>query len=265
MKSVFQRRLTGVLLLLSMVFAVVGCDQKNSADDHEKVLHIGATGQSFPNSYKENNELTGFDVEVANTIAQDLGYKVVWTTADFSGLLGQLEAGKLDTVANNFVVTAKRQEKYNYSDRYLSYATQIVTSDKNTNINTLEDLKGHTVAGVLGSNHVANLQKAFPDHSVTIRTYEARDGAMNDALNNRVQGYANSRPILLAEIKKHHLPFKTVGGPLSDEDVAFPFAKTAQGDELREAFNQELAKMRADGRLKAISTKYFGSDLTEKN
>ena len=60
-----------------------------------------------------------------------------------------------------------------------------------TDINSLEDLKGKTVSGVLGSNNVKNLQNYDKKGEIKIRTYETRDGAMNDAINKRVDGYIN--------------------------------------------------------------------------
>lgn len=260
MNSRFPHRLGAVLLTTLAALALASCDNNNADKSQVKVLRVGTTGQSFPGSYKENNQLVGYDVEVAETVAKQLGYQITWTTADFSGLMGQLEAGKLDTVANNFVKTDERQKKYNFSASYLTYATQIVTSTDNKDIQTLADLKGKTVSGVLGSTHIANLRKAFPDNSVTIRTYETRDGAMHDVMANRVQGYVNSRPILLAEINKRQLPLKLVGEPISNEQVSFPFAKTPEGEQLLAQFNQKLQELRQNGQLKALAEKYFGSD-----
>lgn len=87
---------------------------------------------------------------------------------------------------------------------------------------------------------------------------------MNDAINNRVQAYVNSRPILLAEIKENNLPLKLVGEPLVIEAVGFPFQKDEKGKELKAAFDKELEVLRQDGRLKALSEKYFGEDITAK-
>ncbi|ACS84034.1 amino acid ABC transporter substrate-binding protein [Musicola paradisiaca] len=250
------------IILSAFAFAaallMAGCDSQKD----DKVLRVGATGQSYPSAFKQDNKLVGFDVEVTETIAKDLNYKVEWVTADFSGLMGQLEAKKLDTIANVVAITPAREEKYNFSQPYSYYGSQIVTHKDNTGINTLDDLKGKTVAGVLGSNHVNNLKKAFADGSVNIRTYETRDGAMSDALAKRVDGYINSRPILLAEINKRNLPFKMVGSPLVVEKVGFPFQKDEKGNALRKQFDDELSKMRTDGRLKALSVKYFGEDIT---
>ncbi|MFP9230397.1 ABC transporter substrate-binding protein [Pectobacterium cacticida] len=252
-------RLQKLLLVVSVAVVITGCDNTEPTDQ-SKTLRIGTTGQSFPGSYKEDGKLVGYDVEVAENIAHELGYSIEWTTSDFSGLMGQLEAGKLDTIANNFVQTDARQKKYNFSTPYLTYSSQIVTSTKNDGIQSLSDLNGKTIAGVLGSTHVTNLRNAFPPNSITIRTYETRDGAVNDVITNRVQGYINSRPILLAEINKHKLPLKLVGEPLSHENVSFPFAKDAKGDALLTRFNETLNTLRNNGKLSILAEKYFGND-----
>jgi putative amino-acid transport system substrate-binding protein len=77
----------------------------------EKVLKVGSTGQSFPNGYKEGDKLVGFDVELAEKIAGNLGYKIEWVTTDFSGLMAQLESGRIDTVANAVAITEERSEQ----------------------------------------------------------------------------------------------------------------------------------------------------------
>lgn len=254
-----------ILMLTSLAACNKNDAAKTSGVEEQKIIRIGATGQSYPNAYKEGDQLVGFDVEVAEAIAKKLGYKVEWTLTDFSGLMGQLEAEKLDTVANAVAVTAERQEKYNFSDPYAYAGAQIVTNKSNTNINSLEDLKGKTIAGVLGSNNVKNLQKYDKNGEFKIRTFETRDGALNEVLSNRVEGYINSRSSLIAEIEKKSLPLKFVGDPVAYESVAFPFAKNEKGQELQKEFNAEIKKAMEDGTLKKISEKYFKEDITVKN
>lgn len=253
--------LLSALLVTSLT--LVGCDNKaNNQTTEQNVIKVGSTGQSYPNGYKQNDRLVGFDVEVTEAIAKELDYKVEWVTAEFGGLMGQFDANRLDTVANAVAITPARQEKYDFSSAYSFYGSQIVTHDENEDINKLADFKGKTIAGVLGSNHINNLKKAFPNGEVTIKTYETRDGAMYDTEYKRVDGYINSKPILLAEIKRKNLPFKLVGEPITIEQVAFPFNKDEKGQALREKFNQAIEKLRANGTLKNISIKYFGEDIT---
>ena len=258
-----KKIITWFAAILLTSLSLIGCDdQSNHQTTEQNIIKVGSTGQSYPNGYKQDGKLVGFDVEVTEAIANELGYKVEWVIAEFGGLMGQFDSGRLDTVANAVAVTAARQAKYDFSETYSFYGSQIVTHKDNNNINQLTDFNGKTIAGVLGSNHINNLKKAFPNNEITIKTYETRDGAMHDAEFQRVDGYVNSKPILLAEIKRKNLPFKLVGDPITIEQVAFPFNKDEKGQALREKFNQVIEKLRANGTLKNLSIKYFGEDIT---
>nr|WP_106782326.1 amino acid ABC transporter substrate-binding protein [Lysinibacillus timonensis] len=262
------------LLILTLVIGILAAcggagedtttDEGTNQTEEKKVIRVGATGQSYPNSYKENDKLVGFDVEVLETVANNLGYEVEWVNSDFSGLLGQLETGKIDTIANAVAVTAEREEKYDFSEPYSYLGITIVTHEENDHINTLEDLKGKTVSGVLGSNNVKNLEAYDKNGEIAIRTYETRDGAMNDAINKRVDGYVNAKASLLAEINKGDLPLKFVGEPFVYEAVAFPFVK-GTNEELREAISAEVQKLHEDGTISELSIKYYGEDVSKKD
>ena len=249
---------TALFTILATTVVLAGCNDKDNDSSKivsPKILKIGSTGQSYPNGFKQNGKLVGFDVETTEAIAKELGYTIEWTTAEFSGLMGQLDSGRLDTVANAVAVTEARKT-YSY------YGSQLVAHQDNSTINILDDFKGKTISGVLGSNHLKNLQKRFPNNEVNVKTYETRDGAMYDLVYKRVDGYINSKPILLAEIKRGNLPFKLVGEPLVIEEVAFPFAKNEKGEELRKEFNQAIKKLKERGKLKELSIKYYGEDIT---
>lgn len=226
-------------------------------------IRAGSTGQSFPNSYQEKGKLIGYDVEVLEAIAKNLGSEVKWTNADFSGLMGQLEANKLETVANAVAMTDERQDEYDFTDPYTYVGAAIVTTEDQKDIDELDDLKGKSVAGVLGSNNTEQLKTWAKKNKVDvkIRTYETRDGAMQDLLAGRVQGYVNSNGILLAEKKRTDNPLKFVGDPIAYESVGFPFKK---GSKFVDTFNEQLKKLADDGTLTELSKKYFDDDLSVK-
>lgn len=229
-----------------------------------QVIRAGSTGQSYPNGYKEGDKLIGFDVELLETAAERAGYTVAWTTADFAGLMGQLEAGRLDTVANNVAITPQREETYDFTDIYAYMGAAIVTQE-GSDIQTLQDLQGRTVSGVLGSNNLKTLEAWASEAGVGIevRPYETRDGAMADTINGRVDGYIQSTGILLAEINKEGLPLRFVGDPIGVDQIAMPFAKTDEGAALREAISAEFEAMKEDGTLVELSEKYYGADVTQ--
>lgn len=251
-----------VLTLTIFALAAAGCGGSGEGKSAEKLLRAGCTGQSYPNSYVENGRLTGYDVEVLETAAANLGYKVQWTTIDFQGLIGQLDAQKLDVVANDVSITAARREKYAFSEPYSYTGTQFVVRQDSA-FQSIEDLYGRTAAAVAGSNHLKTVQNAFPGDKIRIRAYETRDGAQNDLLNGRVDAYVNSRVNLIAQIKKGSLPLRLVGDPINPRPSAYPFNKAAaNGPALAEEFTRELVKLRENGTLKKISEKYYGVDVS---
>ncbi|MBF7681799.1 transporter substrate-binding domain-containing protein [Acinetobacter sp. B5B] len=252
---------TKLVLSSLLLTTLMGCSGQKESE--ERVIKIGATGTSYPSAFKQDGKLVGFDVEVAETVAKKLNYKVEWVNSDFSGLMGQLEAKKIDTVANVVAITPEREQKYLFTQPYAFYSTRIVTHQDNTQFKDLADLKNKTIAGVLGSNNINVLKDTFGD-SVKIRTYETRDIASNDVIAKRVEGYVNSGPILSAEIKSKNLPLRFVGQPLKIQNVGFPFNKDEKGQKLQAEFEQELKTLQQDGSLKALSEKYFGEDITDQ-
>ncbi|MFM1652128.1 amino acid ABC transporter substrate-binding protein [Brevibacillus sp. B_LB10_24] len=261
--------------LAAMLFALTACGSGGESGtggagsgsqgaSEEKVLRVGATGQSYPFAYKEGDKLQGFDVEVVETIADKLGYKVEWHLAEFSGVMGQLETGRIDTVSNQVAVTEQRKEKFHFTQPYAYAGTQIVVKNDNNDIHGVADLKGKTVAAVLGSNHAKNLEKQDPNKEINIKTYESQEGTLNDVAYGRVDAYVNGRSVLLAQIEKSGLPLKLAGDPITYESVAFPFPKDERHDKIREEFDKVLSELREDGTLKKLSEKYFKDDVTVK-
>lgn len=90
-------------LLSIMMFT--GCSSTNSTQaqgsGQNKVIKIGMSGGYYPYTFKnKDNKIDGFEVDVWNEVGKRTGYKPEFVTASFSGLFGMLDAGKVDTIAN---------------------------------------------------------------------------------------------------------------------------------------------------------------------
>lgn len=257
-----KKKWTMLLAAALMTAVLSACGNGNSNEQENNVLHVGATGQSYPFAYKENGKLTGFDVDVMTAVAKKLDMKLDWKLLEFSGLMGELQTGKLDTISNQVAVTDERKQTYNFTKPYAYAGTQIVVKKDNNDIKSVADLKGKTVAAVLGSNHAKNLESKDSDHKINIKTYETQEGTLKDVAYGRVDAYVNSRSVLIAQIKKTGLPLKLAGDPIVYEQVAFPFPKDDSHDKLRKKVDQALDELRKDGTLKKLSEKYFKEDIT---
>jgi putative amino-acid transport system substrate-binding protein len=223
-------------------------------------LRVGMSGQYFPFTFVEQDELKGFDVDVMNAIGEEMGRDIKYETANFSGLFGMLESGRIDTVANQITITEERQKAYVFSEPYVYDGAQVVTKKGNTEIQSVEDLKGKTVAVNLGSNFEALLRELPYADQIDIKTYESN--LERDTALGRVDAFVMDRVSASQIIKEKPLPLELAGPTFSQITNAYPFRDTEAGRALRDEVNKTLAALRDDGTLASISEKWFGTDIT---
>jgi putative amino-acid transport system substrate-binding protein len=257
-----KRKLLGYLAVLAVfVFTLSGCSSKANSDKN-KTIRIVTTGVSFPGSYKENNQLKGFDVDVAKAAAKKIGYKVKFKTTSFDGLFGQLQSGKVDAIASNITVTPERQKQFYFSKPY-GYFKSAVTVSKKSSLTSLNQLKNKTIAATVGSIQIQQLKKlSFP---TKVKTYDDREGALNAVINRQTDGYSNARAILAAVIVQKKLPLKLLKGDFAPEKIAITFNKDSQGKKLQKKFNKAIDELQKDGTIAKLSKKYFsGVDVSHE-
>jgi len=227
----------------------------------EDPLRVGMSGQYFPFTFVEQDELKGFDVDVMNAIGEEMGREIQYETANFSGLFGMMESGRIDTVANQITITEERQKAYVFSDPYVYDGAQVVTQKGNTDIQGVEDLKGKTVAVNLGSNFEALLRELPYADQIDIKTYESN--LERDTALGRVDAFVMDRVSASQIIKEKPLPLELAGPTFSQITNAYPFRDTEAGRALRDEVNRAMAALRDNGTLASISEKWFGTDITQ--
>ena len=247
------------LLINTLLTIVLIASAPSLAQDDP--LRVGMSGQYFPFTFVEQDELKGFDVDVMNAIGEELGRDIQYETANFSGLFGMLESGRIDTVANQITITEERQKAYIFSDPYVYDGAQVVTKKGNAEINGVEDLKGKTVAVNLGSNFEALLRELPYADQIDIKTYESN--LERDTALGRVDAFVMDRVSASQIIKEKPLPLELAGPTFSQITNAYPFRDTEAGRALRDEVNEALAALRDDGTLASISEKWFGTDITQ--
>ena len=84
-----------------------------SGSGSEDVLRVATEGTYAPFSFHdpENNELTGYDVEVAQAVGDELGMEVEFTETQFDAIFAGLEADRYDVIANQIGINPEREEK----------------------------------------------------------------------------------------------------------------------------------------------------------
>lgn len=224
------------------------------------VITVGVEGTYAPFTYHdEDGTLTGFDVELAETIAERLGVEAEFLESGWDSLLAAVDSGRLDTVINDVSVTEERKEAYDFSDPYLYIPQQVVVPADNEDIKTLEDLDGKTVATNITNAYATELEKL----GLTIVPISTSEEAATLVVSGRADVCMFS-PIILNEYEAQHgegklkVAFRIEG---EEEVIAIPVRKGET--ELVYAINEILAELDKEGFLVDLSEKYFGGDYTK--
>ena len=131
-------------------------------------IKVGMSGRYFPFTFVKQDKLQGFEVDVWDEIGKRNDYDVKYVTANFSGLFGLLETGRIDTISNQITVTEARKAKYLFADPYVIDGAQITVRKDNDSIKGIDDLAGKTVAVNLGSNFEQLLRSFDKDNKIII-------------------------------------------------------------------------------------------------
>ncbi|MCD5361022.1 transporter substrate-binding domain-containing protein [Chromobacterium aquaticum] len=254
-----MRKLMTVLVMAGLAGQVFAADLLDTVKQRGS-LKIALEGTYPPFNFKDaKQQLTGFDVEIASEIAKRLKVKPEFTTAEWSGLLAGLQAGKFDIVVNQVGVTDKRKDVFDFSQAYTySSAQLIVRKNESRAFKSLADLKGKKLGVGQGSNY-ADMAKAVP--GIEVKTYPGAPEYLQDLASGRVDAALNDSLLIPFAIKQAKLPLKA-GAPVGEvATMAIPFAKN--NPQFKAALDKALTDMKADGSFKKISVKWFGIDVSK--
>ncbi|HDY94427.1 MAG: amino acid ABC transporter substrate-binding protein [Sulfitobacter litoralis] len=226
-----------------------------------ETLNVGMSGGYFPFTFVKLDVLQGFEVDFINAVAKETGDEVNFVTMSFSGLIGALESGRIDTIANQITITPEREARFAFSQPYVFDGAQVVVKAGNEDtIGSVEDLSGKTVAVNLGSNFEELLNELPNAGEIDIRTYESN--IAQDTALGRVDAFVMDRVSSGQLIAESPLPLALAGKPFSEIRNALPFRNDDEGKALRDRFDVAITKLKEDGTLTEISEKWFGSDIT---
>ena len=266
----FKKKLLALLLACTTVFSMVGCSSNESKEEAKeaetkKVLRVGVAGLHKPWCYKEGEEIKGIDVEILKEAAKRMGdYEVEFQVASFDGMFGLLDAGKVDTVAQQISVTPAREEKYRFSEVYAYNPYKLMIRESDNSINSVKDLKGKKFACQPSGFELEFMEnyKKENDPKDEIELVISEEAGKEAIVQGKVD--ASAYPVLVFDSMKKEcgLPIKQAGEPLYEEHNAYPFLKDSD-DELYNKFNDALKSMKEDGFLSDLYNEYFGMDISK--
>ncbi|MDY7224506.1 transporter substrate-binding domain-containing protein [Halalkalibacterium halodurans] len=258
-----------IIALVGLTVILNGCSSKETTADEteEKVILVGTQNDYPPFAFAdENNELTGYDIEVVKEIDKKLdGYTFEFVATPWDSMFLALESNKIQAVADQIAKTPEREEKYLFTDEsYFAAETVIVVKSGREDIQTLEDLEGKKVGALAGDSYTLLLEEhnEKADNDIILEYSESGNPSeiLQDVQNGRVDAYVNDPIMINNVLEKYDLDVEIVGQSLVNDDMGIVFKKGEQGEELKALIDPILKELKEDGTLAELSKKWTGGE-----
>ncbi len=254
-----------VILILSSSLFAMGNKENSNDNSLEKIKNkksfiLGLDDAFPPMGFRdENNDIVGFDIDVAKEVCKDLNVVLVLQPINWDAKEQELATENIDCIWNGFTVTKEREKKLSFSHPYLKNSQAIVV--KNKKYKNLKDLYGKNIGLQAGSSASLALDnnKEFKSN-VNIVEFKDNLTALMDLNINGVDAVIMDLIVAKYAIKKSNLDFFVLDESLSSENYAIGFRKNDIA--LKNEVNKILLNMKKDGRLAKISKKWFKNDIT---
>lgn len=275
-----MKKLLSVLLAMSLGFAVVGCGSTasnnnssseattetgaNNTTSGEKII-IGLDDQFPPMGFRdENNEIVGFDIDLAKAAGEKMGVDVEFQPIDWDSKELELNSGKINLIWNGFSITDERKETMDFTEPYLDNKMIIIVNE-GSDIKTKADLAGKNVGIQDGSSAVDAVEKddIHNDFS-SMPTYDTNILALSDLEVGRIDAVVADQVVVKYYLSQNpDKKFVILDDDFGSEvyGVAAKKGNTELINKLQTAFD-ELSE---DGTSAEISKKWFGEDIVVHN
>lgn len=263
MKKLAAILLAGVLALT--VFAGCGGKDVGNADNGNKeTLVVGLDPEFPPMGFKENNdEIVGFDIDLANAVAEEMGVQMKFQPIDWSSKELEIDTGRIDMIWNGFSITPEREEALLLTKPYLNN-NMIVVTLKDSAISKVDDLEGKKVVLQKESSALDAFQEAPVSEKVADLTQLSSNvDCFQDLENGRAEAMVVDETVAKYYLNLHKDKFKILDESLGAEKYAIGLKKG--NDELKEKLEAAITKVVESGKAKEISEKWFGEDIVAWN
>lgn len=228
----------------------------------KKTVRIGTEGAYPPfNFFDANQNLMGFDIDIANALCEKMEVNCVFVAQDWDGIIPALLAGKYDAIIASMSITPERQKVVDFTNKYYQTPARFVApKDSPLTGNTPADLAGKTIGAQSATTHATYLEDKYTDSE--IRLYPTQDEANLDLINGRLDAILADSIVLYEWLNNTEdgQCCQFVGDPVVDVQYFGEGAGIAvrkEDQELKEAFNEAIAAILADGTYEKINAKYF--------
>ena len=202
--------------------------------------------------------MSGFDVDVATYVAEQLGYApedIEWKESPSGQRETLIQNGQVDFIAATYSITDARKEKVSFAGPYLITGQSLLVRADNSDITGAESLENNKkLCSVTGSTPAQRIKDKYP--GVQLQQYDTYSACIEALKTGAIDAVSTDEVILAGYAAQSPGTFKIVGEPFSEERYGIGLKK--DDAELRTKINDAITKMVTDGAWKEAFDKNLG-------
>ncbi|WP_241191137.1 ABC transporter substrate-binding protein [Deinococcus psychrotolerans] len=247
-----KRSLTALALMVPLLCQAA--QARSYADIRSSGTIRLATSVDFePFNYLKGNTFAGFEVDLGEMIAKQLGLKVVWVKGDFDSLLKNFK--DYDLVIASHAITSTRAKLVDFTQPH--YCTGGVALAKPGGPLTSKAMAGQLLGVESGSTYMGFIQKL--PFEKQLKVYGSSQAAIQAVATGQVSATVTDKFAALKALRTYNKANLQMGDLLWRESIGMAVQKG--NSELRQAVNGALATLLKNGEYDALSKSYFGQDV----
>lgn len=274
MKKTGLKRIFLTALSALMVTSLLGCNSQSAASSgapsssasseasavssspEKKPITVAVLNTAPPLMYKENGELTGFEIDLIKAIAKEKNLEITWKEMKFDAMIPALQANQIDMAAAGFFIKEEREKIIDFSDSYLKEGN-VLAAPKDSPIKSFDDLKGKTIVAKKGAASESAAKTLVEKYGAKLTLLEDEPSMFLEVANKNADALVNDS--LVIEYKNNQDGDKAslkIIDSIDSFNVALALPK---GSELTKEINDGLSKLKQSGEFDKI----YGSYLSD--
>jgi len=247
-----KKILIAAVACILLAGSLAGCQKA----DNELVMATNAEFEPF--EYIESGKIVGFDVEIAEYIAAELGMTLKIDNMDFNAVLAAVPSGKADVGISGMSIKPDRLEVMDFSGPYYTAYQAVIVKSDNTAITKGEDLAGKKIGVQLGTTGDTLVTETYKPQGAEISRYSKGSEAMLDLVSGKIDAVViDNSPA--EKLSQANAGTKVLDEPLDDVEE-YAIAVKKGNTDLLNKINTALAKMKSTGKYDEVYEKYFPSE-----
>jgi polar amino acid transport system substrate-binding protein len=264
--------LIGLVAMLATAFVAAGCGDDDEESDsgeettaatddlglsEEGVLTVGTDTPFPPFEVGQPPDISGYDIEVMDAIAEQLGVEAEYVDTGFGTIFRDTANGQFDTAAAASTITAGRENTVDFTDPYYE-AQQSLLVAEGSDVTSEEDLSGLIVGaqdGTTGETYANDETDASE-----VRGFPEGPNAVSALVTGQVDAVIIDQPVAVDAVEKQGGVEIVTEIPTNE---LYGFAVAPDNDALREAMNEALASLKDDGTIEELYAEYFDTEPPE--